>query len=344
MTHTIFAVDDNDTSLATIEQGLEDTYNVITIPSAERLFVMLGNIVPSLILLDISMPGQDGFQVLDKLKQSKAYRDIPVIFLTGNHEDAVEAEGLARGAVDFMHKPFSIPILRNRLKLHLNISHLIKERTKELEEAHHNLIVSMADLVEGRDLNTGGHVHRTTHYVRLLIQHMLAQGVYFEEIRGWDIEDIVTCSALHDVGKINISDTILNKPGRLTVEEMAVMKTHALGGSELIEKVLARTKNNRLLEHARIFAECHHENWDGSGYPHGLKGEDIPLLGRVMAIADVYDALVSERTYKSRLSPEAAAAIILEGAGSKFDPRIVKVFASIQDQFAAYSCTERTEP
>jgi len=227
---TIFVVDDLDTNLTVANEVLREQYKVITMPSAARLFALLEKIKPDLILLDIEMPEMDGFEALRCLKENDKYADIPVIFLSVNF--AVEAEGFLLGAVDFITKPFSAPVLLNRIKTHLGIDELIRERTKKLIEQTEELLLlkngivfTMADLVENRDKNTGGHVDRTAMYMKILIDEMREQGVYADEMQGWNIESIVSSARLHDIGKIAISDSILNKPGKLTEEESEIMKT-----------------------------------------------------------------------------------------------------------------------
>ena len=335
MQQTIFVVDDSDVILHEAEVGLSPYYNVLTMPSGMSMFAMLKNIRPSLILLDISMPEINGFQVLEVLKKHSKYSAIPVMFLTGMTDEETKAKCFELGAVDFIAKPFSIPVLVNRIKLHLNIARRIQERASALEHAHRGLMAVLADVVESRDKNTGGHVNRTTRYIKLLIQGMIDRNVYAAELDEWNITDTAICAALHDVGKISIPDVVLNKTGKLTAEEFDLMKTHAEKGVEIINKVIRRTGEDKFLYPSRIFAGYHHENWDGSGYPYGLKGRDIPLAGRIMAIVDVYDALVSVRPYKEAFPHEDAVAIISEDSGKKFDPAIVDVFMSIKDEFAS---------
>ena len=340
MRKTIFVVDDNDTNLSKAEEGLENSYDVMTIPSGARLFMMLKKIQPHLILLDILMPEMDGFEVLDKLKKSEEYREIPVIFLTAQNDPEVETRGFEAGVVDFITKPFSTTVLLNRVKLHIDVSTLVQEKTyelershAELERSHRNLIFILADMVENRDQGTGGHIDRTTEYIKILIEEMVKRGVYYDEIKDWDIEMISICAILHDVGKIGVSDMILNKPARLTEDEFDSMKNHAANGARIINNVIARTGEDPFLVNARLFAEFHHESWDGSGYPHGLKGLEIPIQGRIMAIADVYDALISERPYKPAYAHEDAVKIIMEDSGKKFDPAIADVFRDICGSF-----------
>jgi putative two-component system response regulator len=339
MRKTIFVVDDNDTNLSKAEEGLEDFYDVMTIPSGARLFTILKKLKPNLILLDIEMPEMDGFQVLELLKEQKEYKDIPVIFLTGIREPEIEARGFESGVVDFISKPFSTPVLLNRVKLHIDVNLLIKEHTEKLARNHQNMIFILADMVENRDSGTGGHIERTSEYVKVLVAEMQKTGVYASEIKDWDLEMMGICAILHDIGKIGVTDTILNKPGRLTDEEFAQMKNHASNGAQIINRVITRTGEDEFLHNALLFAEFHHESWDGSGYPHGLTGLNIPIQGRVMAIADVYDALISERPYKPAFSHEKAVDIIIKDSGKRFDPEIANVFSSIHEQFRAVQLT-----
>ncbi|MCL2055265.1 MAG: response regulator [Oscillospiraceae bacterium] len=339
MRKTIFVVDDNTTNLTAAEEALGGQYRVVALSSAEQMFKALNKIVPDLILLDVEMPKMDGFEVLKILKADKAHSNIPVIFLTGLTDTATEAYGIELGAVDFILKPFSHPVLLNRIKNHLHIDELIRERTAQLVEKTEQLIMlqngivyTLADIVESRDKNTGGHIDRTTVYMKTLTDAMLAQGVYADEMRGWDLELVTSSARLHDVGKISISDTVLNKPGRLTDEEFEVMKTHVSQGEYIIDKAIQRTGNAEFLHNAKLIAAYHHERWDGTGYMYGLEGTDIPLHGRIMAVIDVYDALVSERPYKKAFTHEEAVEIIKDGAGKHFDPLIAEVFIKINKQ------------
>jgi putative two-component system response regulator len=324
------------------EEALGKQYRVIALYSAAKMFAALEKFRPSLILLDIEMPEMSGFEAMERLKSGGLYADIPVIFLTAMADAANEAYGVELGAVDFIAKPFSGPVLLNRIKNHLNIDDLIRERTaqlversEQLERLKDGIVFTLADVVENRDKSTGGHVDRTSAYMRVLIEAMLARGLYADEMRGWSLESIIASARLHDVGKIAISDSILNKPGPLTPEEFQIMKTHCAEGERIIDKATLRTGDAEFLRNAKMFAAHHHERWDGSGYPRGIKGTEIPLHGRIMAIIDVYDALLSERSYKKALTHDEAVRIINEGAGRHFDPFIVEVFNEVLDQMEA---------
>ncbi|MDR0502093.1 MAG: response regulator [Treponema sp.] len=332
---TIFVVDDSDTNLSMAESALEDHYRVMTIPSVVRMFTLLEKMTPDLILLDIEMPEMDGFEALQRLKSSGLWSDIPVMFLTGRTDEEVEVRGFEMGAIDFVTKPFSAPVLLNRIKTHLDIDKIIRERTAQLHRLQNSIVSVLADMVENRDKGTGGHIERTSVYIKILIREMKERGVYAGEMVGWDVDKLISSARMHDLGKISITDIIVNKPGKLTDDEYEMMKTHAVEGERIIDEIIAKTGEGEFLRNARLFAGCHHERWDGRGYPRGLKGEEIPLQGRIMAIVDVYDALVSERPYKKAFSDEEAVNIIMDNAGTHYDPEIANVFYEVKDLFKA---------
>ncbi|MCL1815607.1 MAG: response regulator [Treponema sp.] len=340
MQKTIFVVDDNSTNLSVAEEALENLYQVITLSSASKMFAIMEKITPNLILLDIEMPEMTGFQAMKQLKASSSHSEIPVIFLTSLSDSVNEAYGIELGAVDFITKPFSVPVLLNRIKNHLDIDELIRERTEQLRERterlerlQNGIVCTMADLVENRDTNTGGHIDRTTVFMKLLIDAMNACGIYRDEMEGWDLESVISSARLHDIGKISIPDAILNKPDKLTNEEFQTMKSHSALGEQIIDQMVSRTGEVDFLSSAKLSAAYHHERWDGKGYPYGVKETDIPLHGRIMAIVDVYDALTSDRPYKKAFSNDEAVSIIMDGSGKHFDPRITEVFFEIKNQF-----------
>ena len=342
---TIFVVDDSDVNLRNAAKALEGNYRVLTMSSAAKMFSLIEKITPDLILLDIKMPEMDGFAALEKLMADERAAKIPVMFLTASTDEAVEAHGFELGAVDYVTKPFSTTVLRNRVATHLHIDGLIKKRTKRIERLKNSTLSVIADMVESRDKITGGHIERTSQYIKVLIDAMKIKGVYAEEIRHWDLDTVVSSARLHDVGKIAISDLILNKPDKLTFEEMEIMRTHVSEGELVINRIIAKVSEDEneddgeedgsFLFHAKLFAGYHHERWDGKGYPYGLKGLEIPLQGRIMAIADVYDALVSARPYKKPFSCSQANQIIENDANTAFDPCLVAVFLEVKDVFAA---------
>jgi len=210
-------------------------------------------------------------------------------------------------------------------------------------ELQNAVMKTMAELVEGRDNITGGHIERTQNYLRILIEALSKSDRYKDEISSWDIELILQSAQLHDVGKIAIDDSILRKPGKLTEEEFEKIKVHTIFGEEVIQKIKKSTSEHAFLEQARILASTHHEKWDGSGYPMGLKGSEIPLQGRLMAIADVYEALISDRPYKKAFSHEQAVAIIKCDSGKHFDPLLVDLFLNVSDEFNKVAALQKAE-
>jgi putative two-component system response regulator len=340
MQKTIIVVDDNTSNLAVAQEVLETHYRVVTVSSADKLFSVLNNVTPDLILLDIEMPDKDGFETLKLLKSNQPYAEIPVIFLTSLSEPVNEAYGIELGAVDFIAKPFSEPVLLNRIKYHLYIDAIIHERTEQLRvyseqlvRLQNGIVHGLADIVEGRDTNTGGHIDRTSEYLKVLFDAMIQRGVYSGEIFAWNQELFISSARLHDVGKIVIPDPILNKPAALTNDEFDIMKTHTTEGGRIIERMVDYTGEAEFLQYAKLSAVYHHERWNGTGYPHALKEADIPLQGRIVAIVDVYDALTSERPYKKPFTDAQAADIIMKDSGKHFDPLIADVFFEIKDQF-----------
>jgi putative two-component system response regulator len=334
---TVFAVDDSDTNLSKVEEALEDDYMVMTLPSAEKMFGLLKKMQPDLILLDIEMPEMNGMEALKILKDNERYKNIPVMFLTGRTDFEVEVKGFELGAVDFVTKPFSAPVLQNRVRTHLDMDSIIRERTARIQLMQSGVVSVLSDLVERRDNTTGGHIERTGTYMRLLLDAMETFGVYADEVQGWDIDSLINSACLHDIGKIAVPDVVLNKPGKLTPEEMAIMRSHVREGEQIIDEISTKTGAEQFFRNARLFASAHHEKWDGTGYPRGLKEFEIPLQGRIMALVDVYDALVSERPYKKAFTDDEAAAVLLEGSGKHFDPALIELFANITDEFKAVS-------
>lgn len=344
---TIFLVDDNITNLNIGKDILCDDYNVVTIPSAKKMFEMLSKILPDMILLDIEMPGMSGYEAIKQLKAKDETADIPVIFLTVRGDNASELAGLSLGAVDYISKPFAPQLLAKRIDVHMtverqkdrlrdyseNLLGMVYEKTKAVVDLQNAILRTIAEIVECRDCATGGHIERTQNYLRILVEAIKKNDLYKDEVEKWNIDFFVQSSQLHDVGKIGVRDSILNKPDKLTEEEFDEMKTHTTFGVEVVDKIQKGSAEDAFLEHAKIFAGTHHEKWDGTGYPKGLAGTDIPLQGRLMAIADVYDALISERPYKKPFSHEDAVKIIVNGKGTHFDPSLIEVFEQNQKEF-----------
>jgi putative two-component system response regulator len=292
----------------------------------------------------------NGYEAIQILKAGEKTKDIPVIFLTGKTDTENEIEGLDLGAIDYITKPFVPPLLLKRIEVHLlveaqkktleaqqrelknfndNLQKMVDEKTNTVLELQDAILKTVADLVESRDDITGGHIERTRRGVGLLVTALLDHPVFGKEVSEWDIKLLLQSSQLHDVGKIAISDRILQKPGKLDYDEFGEMKKHAAFGVQIIERIEASTSASDFLKYAKIFAGTHHEKWDGSGYPNGLAGNDIPIQGRIMALADVYDALVSERPYKKAFTHAEAVKIIQDGKGLQFDPVLTDVFIRI---------------
>ena len=336
-----FIVDDNAAHLVTAKNALADVYKTLALSSAERMFQLLSEITPDLILLDVEMPEMNGFEALSILKSDEKLKTIPVIFLTEKHDAESEMRGFEMGAIDFINKPFSPPVLIRRIQKHIEMDRLIKESLRSVRNVHNATISVLANLVENRDKITGKHIDRMQKYLSILVNELVRAGVYPGEISDWDLELLLPSAQLHDVGKIAISDLVLNKPEKLTEKEFRLIMRHSAEGERIISDMIDRAKEeDGFLIHAKRFAGSHHEKWDGTGYPNGLRGEEIPLEGRIMAIADVYDALISERPYKKPLSHEQAVEIIKRESGTHFDPKIVDAFLNVADDFLAESVSD----
>jgi putative two-component system response regulator len=350
----IIIVDDIAANLSVGRNLLRTFYEVYPAPSAAKLFDVLEKVVPDLVLLDVDMPEMNGYQAIKIMKSNPQFKEIPVIFLTAKDDEASEMEGFDLGAADYVTKPFSGPLLLRRIANLLlieqqkrdlkanqvvledyanNLKIKVSEKTAEVFNLQNAVLTTVSDLVEFRDELTGGHTLRTQRYLKALVDELAVEEEYADEINEWDMDFFLISAQLHDVGKIAISDLILNKPGQLTPEEFEIMKTHVVVGVEAIEKIMRETTKHAFLHHALLIAGTHHEKWDGSGYPTGLSGKNIPLEGRLMAIADVYDALVSDRPYKKAFPHEKACEIIEEGAGKHFDPALVEVFKKVKGEF-----------
>ena len=342
----IFLVDDNIVNLNTGKAALQHAYSVITIPSGEKLFASLKQLAPDLILLDIEMPGMSGYDAINLLKSNPETADIPVIFLTAKSDTDDELLGLSLGAVDYITKPFSQTLLLKRVELHLllqaqkdelrkyndNLQHMVDERTNDISTLQNAVIVWAAEVIEFRDAETGHHVERVQRYLEVLVNAMLQHESFAAEVATWDIGAFLKSALLHDVGKIRIRDDILLKDARLTDEELMNMQMHTVYGKSLLESLQDKVPNQMFLEYAKTLAHRHHERWDGTGYPDQLKGDEIPLQARLMAIADVYDALISERPYKKAFSHEEALEIMVRNRGTQFDPAVMDLFLELSDE------------
>jgi len=348
---TVLVVDDTPDNLTLITNLLKDRYRTKIATNGEKaLKVAVTGTPPDLVLLDIMMPVMDGYEACRRLKADRKTSGIPVIFLTAKTEEADETLGFEAGAVDYITKPISPPILLARVETHLQLKAVrdflvdkavfleeeVLKRTREVQTIQDVTIVAMASLAETRDNETGNHIRRTQNYVRVLAKQMQTHPRFRDVLTDETIELLYKSAPLHDIGKVGIPDRILLKPGKLTPEEFEIMKTHTTLGRDAILAAEARLDvSNSFLSLAREIAYSHQEKWDGSGYPEGLSGDDIPVSARLMAVADVYDALISRRVYKAPLSHDDAVAVIVEGSGAHFDPDLVTGFVELESEFRA---------
>jgi putative two-component system response regulator len=348
---TILVVDDTPDNITLLCSLLGEEYrNKVATNGTKALKIARTEPYPDLILLDIMMPDMDGYEVCRQLKADPLTKNIPVIFLTAKTQEGDETLGFKLGAVDYITKPIVPLILLARVQTHLalresrkllerqneKLEEKVERRTRQLAAMQDAIIVAMASMAETRDNETGDHIRRTQHYVKELALYLQKTGRHVEALTDRFINTLFKSAPLHDIGKVGVPDRILLKPARLTPEEFEIMKNHTTYGRDAI---IAAEKNldepESFLTTAKDIAYCHHEKWDGSGYPQGLRGADIPLSARLMAVADVYDALISKRVYKEAMPQSEAVEIIKEGRGSHFDPEIVDAFLVIQDKMAA---------
>ncbi len=344
----ILVVDDENFYIDVLVNLLQDDYRVSIAKNGQAaLKRALSSTPPDLILLDVMMPDIDGYEVCRQLKADKRTTNIPVIFLTVKSEVDDEIRGFETGAVDYITKPMSPPIVKSRVKNHLLLTRArklledqtklleqqVKERTREVTRTQDVAIYCMASLAETRDNETGNHIRRTQHYVRLLSDYLSNHPAYRDYLDKETIQLLYKSAPLHDIGKVGVPDRVLLKPGKLNEEEWEQMKRHPQCGHDALLSAENELGSTPFLQIAREIALTHHEKWDGSGYPEGLKDNDIPISGRLMAMADVYDALISKRVYKEAFSHEKSVQLILGEKGTHFDPLIVDAFEQLQNEF-----------
>jgi putative two-component system response regulator len=327
---TVLVVDDTPSNISVLMEILRGDYRVLAATSgAQALKIARGDPPPDLILLDVMMPEMSGHEVCQRLKAESSTRMIPVIFVTAMNQVEDETQGFALGAVDYITKPVSPPIVKARVRTHLalydqnrELERLVRERTAELRHTRLEIIKRLGRAGEFRDNETGMHVIRVAHYCRLL-----GEAVRMNEE---DLDLLFHAAPMHDIGKIGIRDNILLKPGKLDDDEAKLMRQHVTMGAEIIGE-----HSDRLLSMARIIALTHHEKWDGTGYPQGLAGEEIPLVGRITSIADVFDAVTSVRPYKKAWPVQDAVTLIQRESGRSFDPELVQKFVALLPQILA---------
>jgi putative two-component system response regulator len=345
---TILIVDDTKENIHILCSLLKE-YDIAVAKNGTKALEIVKTEQIDLILLDVMMPEMDGYEVCKILKKDDKTKDIPVMFLTAKEDISDEIRGLELGAVDYISKPFNPSLVKLRVKNQLllkevsNILHSqkqylkneVEKRTKEIEDIQNITINAMTTLAETRDTDTGNHIIRTTKYTEALCKELAKKEQFKEYMTSENIKKISQSAALHDIGKIGIPDSILLKPGKLSEEEFETMKTHSQIGYEALLNAEQNIQNpeSSFLHYAKDIARSHHEKYNGKGYPQGLIGEEIPLAARIMALADVYDALVSKRVYKNAISHEKALSIIKSENAEHFDPNIVEAFLNIENEF-----------
>ncbi len=345
---TILVVDDSPANLSLLFGLLHESYTVKAVNHGAKALAMVSQDEPDLILLDIMMPDINGYEVCRQLKANPRTQHIPVIFLTSKNEVENEEMGMALGAVDYITRPISPEILMSRLRAHLvdathartmrvNNEYLefeVAKRARDMAALQEVTILALASLAEVRDVETGNHLRRTQHYIRALARHLREHPRFASFLSPSVIDMLFKCAPLHDIGKVGIPDRILLKPGRYEPHEFEIMKTHPqLGYEALMQAQVATMESLEFIQIAKQIVYAHHEKWDGSGYPQGLVGDAIPIPGRLMALADVYDALISRRVYKDGMGHDKAKAILVEGRGKHFDPDVVDAFLTLEDEF-----------
>ncbi|KGK88653.1 chemotaxis protein CheY [Desulfosporosinus sp. HMP52] len=344
---TIMIVDDTEMNIDILVEALQDDYELIIAINGVEAMELLEGQKPDLILLDIMMPEMDGYEVLRTIKKSHDWENIPVILLSAITDSDSKTKGFSLGAVDYVTKPFEIVEVKARVRTQLKIEEArlflenqnqyleekVKERTKLLERTNSAAIYCLAAVAETRDPETGEHIKRTQGYIKELALELQGMDKYKGILTNDYIELLYQSAPLHDIGKVGVRDSILLKPGRLTEEEFEEMKKHTIYGGESLMVGIKELGEDSFLTLAKEIALTHHEKWDGSGYPRGLAGMEIPISGRLMAVSDVYDALISKRVYKNAFTHDEAKEIILEGRGTHFDPDIVDAFISKEAKF-----------
>lgn len=342
----IMVVDDDYENQVLAQKILEDEYQIASADSGEMALAFIPKIKPSLVLLDLNMPGMDGIEVYRCMRERFGEECPPVIFLTADRRPEMEVTCFREGAADYIAKPFIPNIMLTRVKrtieldeLQKNLAHQVEEQTKAIRyqtrkmlKLQEKIVDGLATLIECRDGSTGTHVLNTRRYVAMISEKLLERGIYPEEITPEFVKFLCEAAPLHDVGKIVVSDVILNKPAKFTEAEFNIMKRHASEGGKIVREIFGDEADPEFVKVAIDAIKYHHEKWDGSGYPEGLKGQEIPMAARIMAVADVFDALVSERVYKDAMPVEEAFDIIVTSSGSHFDPRIVSAFVDMREE------------
>lgn len=339
--HSILIVDDDATNLSMLQEILKSTYKVYPSPSGERALAFLARHIPDLILLDVEMPGMNGYEVITRIKEDPRLSTIPVLFLTAQEGREKEEMALRLGAADYILKPITAGVVRARVAMQIELEvyrkrleHLVERKTQQLQNTQDSILDILASVTAWRDSGTGGHITRTTSYVQLIVRCLQRKGNPNYLISPSYGESIIKTAKLHDIGKVAISDSILLKPGKLTPEEFNEIKKHTTFGAQMIDDAIEDLGDESSFLHvAREIVISHHEWWNGSGYPKGLKGSAIPISGRIMAISDIYDSLTSKRPYKGAMPHDEAMSIIRSETGPHFDPLLIELLEDAYPQF-----------
>jgi putative two-component system response regulator len=337
----ILIVDDTLANLTLLGGMLKEKgYKVRPVPSGTLALAAVQNKPPDLILLDITMPRMDGYEVCRRLKSDVRFKDIPIVFISALSETIDKVKAFGCGGLDYVTKPFQFEEVEARVETHLKLrkyqvklEQLVDEKVREIGDAQLSTIFALSKLSESRDTDTGKHIERVQSYCRMIAEHLPKCNPQYETIVDVEfIRNIHRASPLHDIGKVAIPDSVLLKPGKLELDEFELMKTHTLLGADTLEAVRTVYPNNALINMGVSIARSHHERWDGGGYPDRLAGPGIPLAARIMAVADVYDALQSKRCYKAAFSHDRCVDLIVAGSGTQFDPECVEVFMAIKPE------------
>jgi putative two-component system response regulator len=345
---TIMVVDDTAENLKLLESMLEgEGYDVRVFPSGAMMLKAAEKAVPDLVMLDILMPDMDGYEVCRRMRSSEVLRDVPVLFLSALTDVKNKVKAFDVGGMDYVTKPFQFEEVKARVKTHLllrgalqeleghrsGLEKIVAEKVREISESQLATITALSKLAESRDDETGYHIERTRTFCKILCEYLRRTPRYENSIDEEYVSDVYNASVLHDVGKVGIPDRILLKPDRLTPPEFDMVKTHTAIGARTLQAAHRRYPRNSFINMGIAIARSHHERWNGNGYPDGLKGEDIPLSARIMAVADVYDALRTKRPYKPAMPHEEVARMLRDGSGKDFDPAVVEAFNATEKDF-----------
>ena len=355
--YTIMMVDDNEAELVLAQKTLQDDYQIIPMNSAKAALTRLAKAsAPDLIILDVAMPNINGLEMITRLKTSDKTKNVPVIFLSGDSGNSTELECYRLGAVDYIRKPVVPDLLRKRVEIQISLIEYKKTAEKQAQglqqtaayyaqnsmKLEYFIIGIITDLIAEKDPYTGMHNVGVSKFFEIILKEMLMSGINYG-IDSSDFELIILSSRLHDMGKIGVPDSVLQKQGKFTDEEFVKMKMHTVMAANAIQKYSYLLPNSRFLTYTYQMARYHHERFDGQGYPDRLAGQNIPVLARILAVADVYEALTADRSYKKAMSHEQAYNIITQGAGVQFDPQVVAAFQRVHEDIARASMQLKTQ-